>query len=217
MMKLGAGSLLADRFELESTAGSGGMGTVFRARDRYTGDRVALKLQHPSAGDYHEPERFLREAQMLSELRHPGIVSYVTHGRLPDGRIYLVMEWLDGEDLAKRLSRGPLKLSESIQLLRQTTRAIDAAHRRGIVHRDRGVLWPPVGGGSRDQPPGRGALPGVGRRDGRSGHRRALPAERGQGERASLLRPGGEAMLRALRSDQDAPLGRARARRGGVR
>jgi len=77
MMKLGAGSLLADRFELESTAGSGGMGTVFRARDRYTGDRVALKLQHPSAGDYHEPERFLREAQMLSELRHPGIVSYV--------------------------------------------------------------------------------------------------------------------------------------------
>src|SRR5262245_28893618 len=92
--------LFANRFEIERQAGSGGMGAVYRARDRATGAAVALKLMHPGAAGPDGGERFAREARILAEIEHPGIVSYVAHGQTPDGRRYLAMEWLDGEDLA---------------------------------------------------------------------------------------------------------------------
>src|SRR5262249_54804596 len=99
------GSRVAERFVLESVAGTGGMGTVYRARDEQTGSSVAIKLLQ-SSGNRDDAERFAREAEILSELHHPGIVTYLAHGETDDGQPYLAMEWLEGEDLAKRLSRG---------------------------------------------------------------------------------------------------------------
>src|SRR4051812_44866640 len=106
-LQLSPGSLFANRFEIQRAAGSGGMGTVYRAIDRYSGDTVALKLLHGGTGGLDEVERFTREAQLLSELRHPGIVAYVAHGQAPDGQRFLAMEWLEGQDLGECLARGP--------------------------------------------------------------------------------------------------------------
>ena len=61
-------------------------------------------------------DRFVREASVLAELEHPGIVSYVSHGTAPDGQRFLAMEWLEGEDLSQRLRRGPLSVRDTITL-----------------------------------------------------------------------------------------------------
>ncbi len=127
------GSLLAHRFEIDRPLGRGGMGTVYRARDRVTGQWVALKLLH--AGKDQDALRFVREARILAELRHPGIVSYVAHSE-DQGRRFLAMEWLEGEDLAARLARGPLPVPDAVLLLARIADALAAAHGSGVVHRD---------------------------------------------------------------------------------
>ncbi len=128
-------ALVARRFLLRSLAGRGGMGEVYRARDEESGEEVALKLLHTDATSL-DTERFAREARILSEIRHPRVVSYVAHGQSEDGRHFLAMQWLEGEDLAKRLARGPLPTSEALLLLRRITEGLAALHERRIVHRD---------------------------------------------------------------------------------
>ncbi|KYF85735.1 protein kinase [Sorangium cellulosum] len=129
-----SGRLLDGRFELAEVAGSGGMGTVYRALDRASGAVVALKLLHKV--DARAQARFDREARALSRMDHPRIVRYATHGVAPTGEPYLAMEWLSGESLAARLSRQELRLDESVALVRAVADALGAAHARGIVHRD---------------------------------------------------------------------------------
>src|SRR5579859_3304554 len=129
-----AGDVVADQFELERLAGRGGMGEVWRARDRLQGAPVALKLLTGTTESGRA--RFLRESVVLSELRHPGIVRYVAHGVTPSEELYLAMEWLEGEDLSKRLERGPLGIDETVALLRGAVEALAVAHARDIVHRD---------------------------------------------------------------------------------
>ncbi len=111
------------------------MGIVFQARDEHTGHIVALKLlnalSHPESA-----RRFTREAELLSALRHPGIVSYVAHGVADDEQPFLAMEWLEGEDLAQRLAHSPLSLAESLQLMKRAAEALATAHAQGIIHRD---------------------------------------------------------------------------------
>ncbi|HEX8791463.1 MAG TPA: protein kinase [Polyangiaceae bacterium] len=126
-----AGEVLANRFEVERLAGSGGMGTVYRARDRDTGEPVAVKLLSRGGED-----RFLREARVLAELRHPAIVRYVAHGQLASGEPYLAMEWLEGEDLAARLARAALSEADSLAIVARAAHALSAAHARNVVHRD---------------------------------------------------------------------------------
>jgi serine/threonine protein kinase len=124
-----------ERFVLQELAGAGGMGTVYRAIDLRTDQMVAVKLLE-AGDDPQAAERFAREAQLLCELRHPGIVEYLAHGVTGDGQPYLAMEWLTGEDLARRVARGALSLADSLTLLRRTASALAVAHQRGIVHRD---------------------------------------------------------------------------------
>ncbi|AUX21597.1 protein kinase [Sorangium cellulosum] len=128
-----AGDVVGGRFVLVELAGSGGMGEVFRAQDRVTGDTVALKVV---LGGHGLETRFEREAQLLSELSHPGIVRYVAHGRTPSGRSYLAMEWLEGEDLSRRLQRGRLTIEETLALGASAAEALAVAHAHGVVHRD---------------------------------------------------------------------------------
>jgi hypothetical protein len=126
--------VIDDRFELEAQAGSGGMGRVFRARDRQSGATVAVKMLLAEAGAHLA--RFEAEARTLSELSHPGIVTYVGHGIAASGQPYLAMEWLDGEDLESRLRKGPLRLDDCLTIAKGVAVALGAAHARGIVHRD---------------------------------------------------------------------------------
>ena len=129
------GDVIADRFEVEQLSGAGGMGEVYRGRDRLSGDPVAVKVLAEAARGAHE-QRFAREAAILAELRHPGIVRYVAHGTMARGVPYLVMEWLDGEDLGARLARQRLSMEETAQLVGRIAEALGAAHSRGVVHRD---------------------------------------------------------------------------------
>src|SRR5688500_15696090 len=100
---MNTGVVVAERFEIERLAASGGMGAVYRARDRQTDQLVALKALHGTSRE--DEARFGREAQMLGELRHPGIVRYVAHGTAGSGERYIAIEWLEGETLKERLSR----------------------------------------------------------------------------------------------------------------
>lgn len=131
-----SGTLIAGRFELVDTAGTGGMGTVYRAEDRARGGWVALKMLHGLASQSQIAERFAREARLLSELRHDGIVSYIAHGLTPDGQAYIAMEWLDGEDLSRRLRRGLLRAQEAVAIAVQVAESLEFAHRNGVLHRD---------------------------------------------------------------------------------
>jgi eukaryotic-like serine/threonine-protein kinase len=131
---MGPGEVIAGRFVVEARAGAGGMATVYRARDQIGGATVAVKvLDH--VDDLGE-ERFGREARVLAELSHPGLVRYVAHGTTERGGRYLAMEWLDGCDLAARLGRGPLDVATAIGVVRRAADALAAAHARGIIHRD---------------------------------------------------------------------------------
>ena len=122
---------LCDRYDLLVRAGAGAMGVVYRARDRTTGSTVALKVL--SAGAHEGPQRFGREARVLAEIRHPAIVSYVDHGvDAAGGEPYIAMEWLDGETLADRLIRGPLRVGESVRLAHRVADALGAVHAREI-------------------------------------------------------------------------------------
>src|SRR5260221_5596084 len=96
------GEVLAGRFVSERPAGSGGMGSVFLATDSDGGGVVAVKVMD-DAGDV---ERFRREARVLSEMSHPAIVRYVTHGRSETGEHFLVMEWLEGGGFPSPLAKG---------------------------------------------------------------------------------------------------------------
>src|SRR5215475_11233988 len=125
---------LDDRFVLEQPIGTGGMGTVFRARDSISGETVAVKILSDEQG--HLVDRFAREVKVLAELSHPGIVRYISHGVTSSGKPFLAMEWVDGETLKTRLERGPLPLGESVLLATRVAEALGVAHARGVVHRD---------------------------------------------------------------------------------
>jgi tetratricopeptide (TPR) repeat protein len=111
------------------------MGTVYRAREIQTGRTVALKVLH-SGGAESNVQRFAREARVLAELSHPGIVRYIAHGVTQEGEPYLAMEWLEGETLDVRLARGGLAIDAAVALATRVAEALGVAHARGVVHRD---------------------------------------------------------------------------------
>ncbi len=129
-----SGDVLANRFVIDRLAGRGGMGEVYCASDRETGQLVAVKvLRGEGAGNI---VRFEREARILSKVDDSRVVRHVAHGKAPSGDPYLVMEWLEGEDLAQRLSRGRLGTAESVALCADVAGALGRLHEKGIVHRD---------------------------------------------------------------------------------
>ena len=134
-MALAAGSRLGV-YEVIGRIGEGGMGQVFRARDTRLNRDVALKvLPDAFAGDPDRLARFAREAQTLASLNHSNIAHI--HGLEESGGVSaLVMELVEGQDLAERLARGPLPLDESLSIAIQVAHALEAAHEQGIIHRD---------------------------------------------------------------------------------
>jgi serine/threonine protein kinase/tetratricopeptide (TPR) repeat protein len=134
-MPLPTGTRLGN-YEILSPLGSGGMGEVYRARDVRLGRSVAVKaLPEAFASDPERMARFEREARALAAVQHPNIA--VLYGmEEANGVSFLALELVEGESLSQRLGRGPLTVSETLELGAQIASAIDAAHERGIVHRD---------------------------------------------------------------------------------
>ncbi|MBD3217883.1 MAG: protein kinase [candidate division Zixibacteria bacterium] len=123
-------------YEIMSAAGAGGMGEVYKARDTRLDRTVAIKIMPESlAGNPDLRARFDREAKAISSLNHPHICTLFDVGH-ENGTDYLVMEYLEGETLDQRLSKGPLNNAELVDFAVQIADALDKAHKQGLVHRD---------------------------------------------------------------------------------
>ncbi len=134
-MSLDAGARLGP-YEILAPLGAGGMGEVYRAKDTRLGRDVAVKiLPERLSASAEARERFEREARAISALNHPHICTLSDVGEQRDTH-YLVMELVEGETLAARLERGPLKIDEALRVAVQIAGGLDRAHRKGIVHRD---------------------------------------------------------------------------------
>jgi serine/threonine protein kinase len=118
--------LTLTRYELENEIGRGGMGVVYRARDRDLDRRVALKVLEPD---------FAGEARLIARLEHPAIVPIYETGSLPDGRAFYAMKLVAGERLDSHIARSP-SLAERLRVIRRVGEALAYAHTSGAIHRD---------------------------------------------------------------------------------
>src|SRR3954464_8975007 len=127
---------LADRYAIKRQIGSGGMATVYLARDLKHDRDVALKVLRPELAAVLGTNRFLNEIKISAGLDHPHILTLIDSGAA-DGFLYYVMPFVRGESLRDRLKRDKqLGLDEALDVTRQIASALDYAHRLGIVHRD---------------------------------------------------------------------------------
>jgi len=135
---IGEGRLLGERYFLKRQVGVGGFGAVFEAEDRRLQKRVAVKVLSPYVAAHPQTlQRFEREAIAASQVGHEGIVDVTDFGRDPDGTRYIVMEYLNGADLAKELSdAGTFTAERAFDVAIQVADALFAAHEKGILHRD---------------------------------------------------------------------------------
>jgi len=134
-LPLTSGSKLGP-YLIESPAGAGGMGEVYKAKDTRLDRTVAIKILSTHSSDNPDlRQRFEREAKAISSLNHPNICTLYDIGQ-QDGVDYLVMEYLAGETLSSRLEHGPLPIEEVMRIAVQVADGLDKAHRQGLVHRD---------------------------------------------------------------------------------
>lgn len=129
--------VLDGRYRVLRPLDRGGMGTVFVAQQLNVERLVAIKVMHTDdALDQKMVARFRSEAQIISTLRHPNTLKLFDSGTLPDGRLYLVTELLNGEPLSRVLRRGPLSVARTLELVREICLSLAEAHGRGVIHRD---------------------------------------------------------------------------------
>jgi serine/threonine protein kinase len=132
------GQVLDGRYHIGEVLGHGGMGMVFRANQTSMQRAVAVKTLHPALAAAPEFfERFRREAEIASRLRHPNIITIFDFGRTHDGTCYYVMELVEGQSLKQLVKgQGPMSLGRAADLMEQAARALAHAHQMGVVHRD---------------------------------------------------------------------------------
>ena len=131
---------LAEKFpqlEIIELLGQGGMGAVYKARQKQLDRLVALKILPPEVGRSETfAERFTREARSLAKLNHPQIITVHDFGRTDDGLYYFLMEFVDGTDLRHIIQAGELTSEQALAIVPQVCEALHYAHKKGIVHRD---------------------------------------------------------------------------------
>jgi serine/threonine-protein kinase len=124
-------------YNVVSKIGEGGMGAVYLARHVTLGRPAAIKVLHPSLSSNQDMvSRFFNEARAATAVRNPGIVEVFDFGVLEDRSAYIVMEYLEGENLGARIRRGRMSVPATMTIVRAISRALQAAHEQGIVHRD---------------------------------------------------------------------------------
>ncbi|HKP55178.1 MAG TPA: serine/threonine-protein kinase [Polyangiales bacterium] len=131
------GEVIAGKYRIDHSLGTGGMGAVFQATHRVTGKRFAVKWLLPEvSGQGDAAQRFIREAQVAGRFEHPHVVEVYDLGN-DGGSFYMVMELLEGESLAERVTRtGPMTVADTCRLLIPVMHGVAEAHAAGIVHRD---------------------------------------------------------------------------------
>ena len=132
------GTRILEQFRLDRIVGTGGMGVVYEGWNEALSRRVAVKILHRDlVANKDVVTRFHREAQIASQLDHPGIVRVILFGQLADGNLYLVLEFLEGPTLSAALEAdGAFTLERTVRLMGLIADAIGYAHQKGIVHRD---------------------------------------------------------------------------------
>ena len=131
--------LLCGNFRILRKLGEGGMGVVYEAEHCQIGKRAAVKIMHPEFAENSEfATRFLNEARAVNIIRHPGLVEIFEYGQLPDGTLFIVMEFLEGQTLFERFLKSAKQspLLPTLQISCQVAQALAAAHDKNIVHRD---------------------------------------------------------------------------------
>lgn len=137
MTPLQPGALLNNTYRIDRMLGRGGMGEVYRGTNVHTGDQVAIKVIRPElVDDVHMRDLFLREAMALRKIRHPAIVSYEGASADASGRLYLVMDFVEGPSLAQVVTHRPLSPPQVQALRRRIAEGLQAAHDQNVVHRD---------------------------------------------------------------------------------
>ncbi len=127
---------LAGRYAIEREIGRGGMATVYLARDLKHDRSVAIKVMRPELASTLAADRFQQEIRVTAHLEHPHILTLHDSGEA-DGLLYVVLPYLEGEDLQERLERdGSLRVEEAVQIAEEVADGLDYAHRRGVIHRD---------------------------------------------------------------------------------
>jgi serine/threonine protein kinase len=133
-----SGTTLDDRYLLDRPLGRGGMGQVYLARDLQLHSRlvvVKLLLDEAYENEYMV-KKFHQEIEALSRLDHPGVIGIIDSGELPDGKPYIVMQYVDGVTLRSIIKPEGMNLDRAADLIRQMGRALSVAHEKGIFHRD---------------------------------------------------------------------------------
>ena len=136
------GVVLGERYQIVKPLGKGGMGIVYQARHTLLNSLLAVKILL-YAQDEEAKTRFLREARIASQIQHPNTVFISDFGLLPDGRPYLVMEFLQGPTLRDLLDRGAIDTLRTCLIGAQIARGLQTVHDKGIVHRGRFNIKPP--------------------------------------------------------------------------
>jgi hypothetical protein len=131
------GVVLNNTHRIDQMLGRGGMGEVYRGTNVHTGDQVAIKVIRPElVDDAHMRDLFLREAMALRKIRHPAIVSYEGASADASGRLYLVMDFVEGPSLAQVVAHRPLSPAQIRALRQRLADGLQAAHDQNVVHRD---------------------------------------------------------------------------------
>ena len=131
------GAVVNDRYEVLESIGEGGMGMVYRAKDRRTDEAIALKVLHRDiSGDERTVRRFFSEARVLASLTHPNIIRLYDFGKTDEGLLYIAMELLNGSPVDDLIRLGKLSLDDATQIVYQAAAALGEAHLQGVIHRD---------------------------------------------------------------------------------
>src|ERR1700758_5044038 len=130
--------ILSGQFQILQKVGAGGMGAVYKALQPEMNRMVGVKILHPKLANRKDlVSRFRREARAMSQLTHPNTVKVFLYGELDDGSLYIIMEFLEGENLNQRVrTEGPFPMERALPVLIQACGALDEAHKAGIIHRD---------------------------------------------------------------------------------
>jgi len=131
------GTVLAERYRIDALVGEGGMGKVYSAEHVLMRKRLAVKVLHRELTSVPEVvRRFEREAMAAANIEHPNVAAATDFGKLPDGAVFLVLEFVSGRSLRDEIAHGPFAVDRALHVARQIAAALAAAHQQGIVHRD---------------------------------------------------------------------------------
>ncbi|WP_027233858.1 serine/threonine protein kinase [Leisingera caerulea] len=130
------GDLLNNTYRIEGLLGRGGTSDVYKARSEISGNLVALKVLKQELAANEDFTVLMAREENIREIRHAAVVRYSENHRTPDGHIYLLMDYIDGPGLDKRLKQGPMAAEDLLVICRRVAEGLQAAHARNIVHRD---------------------------------------------------------------------------------